>query len=107
MVVLLYCQGDSLSGTQKIPRVKKIGPSKKKKERFDHSLLGWETAKLANPNRTKQTTIITQTTLPFIKKTSTLKAARGFFRPLVLKEFFYEVLLQQKGSGLTLGSALA
>jgi hypothetical protein len=47
--------------------LKKKKKEKKKKERANHSLQG-ETAKLTNPNRTKQTTIITQTTLPFIKK---------------------------------------
>lgn len=33
IVVLLYCQGDPLSGTQKIPRVKKIGLLKKGRRR--------------------------------------------------------------------------
>jgi len=40
IVDLLYCQGDPLSGTQKNAGVKKMGPLKKKRQRFDHSLLG-------------------------------------------------------------------
>lgn len=58
----------------------------KKKERSNHPLEG-KTAKLTNPNRTKHTTIITQTTLPSIKKNPTPQIGQYFFRRAVPKQF--------------------